>query len=164
MTYANGLNLNLIEGTFGGASGFLFDGKASTVIQAQNMGASGCFPAAKIGSGNYIYAYTNGGINYYGLSGIGVISAAPIDASEVSPALTVIQAYTIDTKIDDGMAASGRVQTNYEASLAIVASPSAPAGSYTNTTCSDSGTGAYATTSSYGGTVCNLSFQMQGGD
>jgi len=74
-------------------------------------------PEAKIGGGNYIYVYSVGtGINYYGLSAITLIGASVNGVGwgvAGVPAMAVRDAYSIDTKMDDGLPQSGKVTATY---------------------------------------------------
>ncbi|MGD0462093.1 MAG: prepilin-type N-terminal cleavage/methylation domain-containing protein [Tepidisphaeraceae bacterium] len=172
LTYANGMNIGLVPGSFGSGALFFYWSGGTFTYFSHLMGlttnvVSLYLPEAKIGGGNYFYVYENG-VNYYGLS---VISGLAVGFPWLlsSPGLMVSQAYNIDRKVDDGIATSGNVQANYMgysgAANAIMASPSAAAGSYTATTCYDSNTGFYATSWGSGNNVaCALTFKMQGGD
>jgi len=109
---------HLIDGGFTTASPFTMP----TVVQIQstttpNIGAF--IPEAKMGRGNYVYTYSGGWLeattgsppgdsrNYFGLSVVTTIYNAGGLIS--SPGLTVQQAYSIDTKVDDGLPQAGRV-------------------------------------------------------
>jgi prepilin-type N-terminal cleavage/methylation domain-containing protein len=116
---------NLIQG--GGETG-LFWGDMSNVGLAQyvdgTFNAAGCtmtpspqatqinlyMPTAKMGRGNYVYVYETNGLNYYGLSYVSAMAAGQITSS---PSLTVLQAYQIDKKMDDGLPLAGNVQAHY---------------------------------------------------
>ncbi len=112
LTYANGMNLGLIEGNFNLATN---DG---SVIPTGGSNLNLWFPQAKLGKGNYIYVWSGGmsnqpagdvnnGINYYGISMISYINNGLLFDM---PGLTVAQAYSMDSKMDDGLPQSGRVQ------------------------------------------------------
>lgn len=64
-----------------------------------------------MGRNNYIYVYSYQNTNYYGLSTVSSIPAAPLDYiisnDSGTGALTVQQAANIDAKIDDGMPLTG---------------------------------------------------------
>lgn len=76
------------------------------------------FPQAKLGQGNYLYVWSGGvnastsnnNINYYGISAINTMYTSGISSA---PALSVAQAYAIDSKIDDGLPQSGNVTALY---------------------------------------------------
>lgn len=76
------------------------------------------FPAAKIGNGNYVYAWSGGwravrrggdGYNYLSVSALvgSPASFQGLMASNVN--LSVFEAYSMDSKIDDGMPQAGKV-------------------------------------------------------
>jgi prepilin-type N-terminal cleavage/methylation domain-containing protein len=179
---------NLIDGGFttGQPTGNYVASQTST----PSLGA--LFPAAKIGRGNYVYVYTgqawNGsanmptGINYFGLSAITqtVTGGAPFS----NPALSVQEAYAIDSKVDDGLPQLGRVTVSYlgqgGASGYVNGTPNALGAGYvgpntgpltgSSTTCYDNG-GVINTEQHYSieisngsNVTCALSFQMQAGD
>lgn len=76
------------------------------------------FPAAKIGSGNFLIAYSGApaisnihpgmaGVNLYRLTGLTSVNAGvPAFATDLTP----VEAYGIDAKLDDGMPDTGSVQ------------------------------------------------------
>ena len=78
------------------------------------------FPPARIGRGNYIYVFSGGysggwlgvgdGANYFGLSAVTLLTSW---TTVSNPGLSVVEANNIDSKIDDGLPQSGRVQANY---------------------------------------------------
>ena len=102
---------NMIDGNFNTASPTTL---VTTYIYPTSVAAF--LPSAKLGQGNYIYAYGGGywngsawiwnGYNYFGLSAISFISGSGLSASTAIP---VTQAYNIDKKIDDGLPQSGTV-------------------------------------------------------
>jgi prepilin-type N-terminal cleavage/methylation domain-containing protein len=110
LTYANGMNINLIPGSF------------SSVTPSSQLGGfsyanvNKYFPSASIGQGNYVYVFSLGwasgsswqssATNYFGVEDI-ISSGGTLTGN---PGLTVKQAYDIDRKIDDGMPQTGRVQ------------------------------------------------------
>ncbi len=181
MSYANGMNLNLIEGSYGSVGGvgiLQFQGTVFGLQAMKNLGTTGighCLPPAKIGRSSYFYVYSSGGFNYYGLATLSSTNNNPPIAGALnsSPSLSAAEAFSIDSKVDDGLPRAGSVQTNYVGTsggfgvgnIAILASQSAALGSYTSATCSDSATGMYATGSPANGNgatvACNLSFRFQ---
>jgi prepilin-type N-terminal cleavage/methylation domain-containing protein len=108
---------HLIDGGFTTATSTSYFTESVTSTPSINA----FFPAAKIGRGNYVYVYSsqnwNGsanlptGINYFGLSALTAIVNSGIPPS--TPALSVQEAYAIDTKVDDGMPETGRVTATY---------------------------------------------------
>jgi hypothetical protein len=189
LTYANGKNINLIEGSFSAAS-------STATVPIAATALNNYFPAAKLGGGNYFYVYSGGpsgtgngynSANYIGISAITNIPAGPCAGCIASsPGLTVRQAYSIDSKIDDGLPQSGRVTAVYlnyltasygavwaAAGNAIGANNSfAPTNASTPgtaLTCYDNGSGSgpqqYSIEISGGSNVnCALSFRLQAGD
>jgi prepilin-type N-terminal cleavage/methylation domain-containing protein len=176
LTYANGMNINLVEGSFTLGEGD-FPGPFLP-SPSDSWGCSGCsigsmFPLAKIGGGNYIYAYSMNSSNYYGL---GRISEVIYWQAWGSVGLPVRQAYDIDRKLDDGFPQSGRVIAAYvneaggpqSTTLWSGASPGT-AGSPSSSTCYDNGGGSgtmlYSTGYNGGNAAnCAISFQFQAGD
>jgi prepilin-type N-terminal cleavage/methylation domain-containing protein len=181
---------HLIDGGFNTAQSAQY---YAPVTAATTPSLNAFFPTAKIGRGNYVYVYSgqawNGsanlptGINYFGLSAITEIlnGGSPLS----NPALTVLEAYSIDSKIDDGLPQTGRVTAQYLSQTGVPGWTSSGlpngsgAGSVTiwtgattgsATTCWDNGNVAgqpqhYSIEISNGANVtCALSFQLQAGD
>jgi len=120
LTYANGLNINLIEGSYPlGITGLM--ALTSTPGPLPNITGSAIanyLPPAKIGRGNYIYIWCCGNLstgsnNYFGISAISAIGTVNNWEVHSTPALTIKEAYSIDTKMDDGLPQSGRVTARY---------------------------------------------------
>jgi prepilin-type N-terminal cleavage/methylation domain-containing protein len=171
LTSANGLNLNLIDGSFNAAS-------INNALTLSGSGLARYMPAAKIGGGNYIYVWSYNGINYYGMAVVSSISGSIIAGT--TPGSTVRQAYEIDRKTDDGSPQSGRVTAQYVGNnfnpLWAVAGGSTWGPAYTtpvpggSSTCFDNNStnGApqqYSTAQNGGaGLNCMLSFQFSAGD
>ncbi len=87
-------------------------------------------PAAKLGVGNHIYVYETNGRNFYGISELVRTVVGNFGGSSQlngiitsNPTISTVQAYSMDSKVDDGMPTSGRVQANYLTSGTITASP-----------------------------------------
>jgi len=152
---------NLIDGNFSTATSTV----PATILQTQiNL----YFPQAKIGKGNYIYVWSDaagggpagGGNNYYGLA---AVTGVPVGgALQSTPNLTVAQAYTIDTKIDDGRAQTGRVIALYLTGAGW--SWANAQGSDSSSSCYNNSTSAYAYSMSVNsgtGPNCALSFRFQ---
>ena len=70
-----------------------------------------CLPDAKIGNGNYVYVWSQNGFNYFGLSGVSLLTSGGWMNSFL--ALTAQQANAIDQKIDDGSPIFGNVTAYY---------------------------------------------------
>jgi prepilin-type N-terminal cleavage/methylation domain-containing protein len=90
---------NLIEGGFTSA----VEGSAAFTTLVPKY-----VPAAKIGGGNYVYITQIDGVNYYGIQLISTFFSAGAWLAG-SPGMTVIQAYNIDRKVDDGYPTTGTV-------------------------------------------------------
>jgi prepilin-type N-terminal cleavage/methylation domain-containing protein len=169
LTTANGLNVNLIDGSFNTGSPWNAQWVTATTVPL-------FFPAAKIGGGNFVYVYSTGvvanttGVNYYGVAAVtGVSNAGGCGGCiDSMPGLTVRQAYDIDKKIDDGLPLTGSVIAAYASGNACggggVCNPS-NAATPSSSTCYDTTSGNYSITVSNGSNVnCALSFKMQAGD
>jgi prepilin-type N-terminal cleavage/methylation domain-containing protein len=115
LTTANGLNVNLIDGSFHTAT------SAPTWPIVTGAALDNWMPQAKLGGGNYIYVWSGGWgvdvgsvgsdqVNYFGLSAVTEIDEW-LQLSQ--PGLTVQQAYAIDKKIDDGLPQQGGVTAMY---------------------------------------------------
>lgn len=70
------------------------------------------FPAAKIAVGDFVYVYSFNGINYYAVSSLVECCNSDIFSTS-TPGMTVLQAYNIDKKIDDGLPQFGNVTACY---------------------------------------------------
>ncbi len=111
VTFWRDLNTaGLIYGNFNTANE---TGGSSPVTATSTPALSAIFPQGKLGQGNYIYVYSGSfnDTNYYGLSALTNVTAGIVPYS--SPALTPVQAYSIDKKIDDGLPQSGNVTAQY---------------------------------------------------
>lgn len=181
LSYANGLNLDLIEGTFSAASSVATINATATTVQAY-------LPAAKLGGGNYFYVYSSNydgvcvspycnvsskySTNYIGLSAVQGIAPATggCDGCVNSiPGLTVKQAAAIDSKVDDGLPGSGNVLAQYNSGNLpgpIYGLQQAPNASTDSAgTCYNSLTTTYSLSQADGLNLnCALSFKMQAGD
>jgi prepilin-type N-terminal cleavage/methylation domain-containing protein len=171
LTWANGLYVNLIPGSFSAASSA---NSSPPSVVPPAIGA--WLPTASIGQNNYVYAWSINGINYFGVSAIYSLN---LDIFS-NAGMTVSQAYAIDSKIDDGWPQSGHVIAEYiPTSYAAWAMASfqtngyggAAPGSAANAwggSCYDNGNNASNPThysiqvSGGAGVNCALSFQMQG--
>jgi prepilin-type N-terminal cleavage/methylation domain-containing protein len=105
LTYANGMNINLIDGNFTMASLTTIPSIGGIPQGAVNQVTVNSFiPPAKI-SNNNVYVWSTGGINYFAIANIWVIDGL-IEANAIIP---VRLAYAIDQKMDDGLPQSGMV-------------------------------------------------------
>jgi prepilin-type N-terminal cleavage/methylation domain-containing protein len=109
LTTANGLNVNLIDGSFSAASPVTLSGGIDITGAALNN----WLPQAKLGSGNYVYVFSDNSTNYFGISGVSNIKNSHSGEMYTNPGMTVQQAYSIDQKIDDGMPMTGNVIAGY---------------------------------------------------
>jgi len=123
LTHANGQNINFIEGSYTLAEPTMTDTPVFGTTTPVNLDITGTaianfFPPAKIGRGNYIYIWCCGPLNagttnYFGISAVNGIATVNNWDVHSTPALTVKEAYAIDTKMDDGLPQSGRVMAWY---------------------------------------------------
>jgi prepilin-type N-terminal cleavage/methylation domain-containing protein len=156
---ATPMNINLIDGSF---STYLLPTTAAPAITAANI--SSYMPQAKLGRGNYVYVYSNGGINYYGIAAL--TTTATTGVVVATPTMSVQQAYNMDKKMDDGFPSTGNV-TATAANLAVENGPVATAAHTTSpaaaTDCYDSTAApAYGLSANNGnGANCYLSFRFQ---
>ncbi len=96
-------------------------GSATAMLSGPVSGSTinNYFPPARIGQGNYVYIYSSAywpGANSFGISAIQNIVASGNGCGwcmASSTALSAQQAYSIDAKIDDGLANKGRVAARY---------------------------------------------------
>jgi prepilin-type N-terminal cleavage/methylation domain-containing protein len=118
MFWADLATANLIEGRFDSADpNWQF---SAFPVPVSNVPLY--LPTAKIGNGNYVYVWSGGveatqsitdnnGINYYGLSAVTELQAQNPTPSNM--ALSAVQAFAIDSKMDDGVPQSGNVMAMY---------------------------------------------------
>jgi prepilin-type N-terminal cleavage/methylation domain-containing protein len=190
LSYAGGMNLNLIPESFNTATSV-----PSSCNQILPAALSAYIPAAKLGAGNYVYVWSGGpsddtmgnttgnnATNYFEISGVSDFINTTCGGVEGSLNLTVRQAYDIDSKIDDGLPRSGRVQTLLlmsdwgAAGMALWAGTSSPGWNWpvnsgiapTTGTCSDNGNNNANPPQQYtlsvnngAGVNCALSIQFQ---
>jgi len=129
------------------------------------------FPRAKIGNNNYVYVWSSNGSNFFAVAGNITINSSFNSYS----GMTVLQAYAIDNKIDDGMPFSGNVtvyylgQTGWNNKVYSLGAPGdALSVSPSDTTCADANGGGNFGTRYYSigwkggeGVNCALSFRFQ---
>jgi len=98
---------NLVDGSFG-ASATVTGGLGASPTPALY------FPAAKMGRGNYWIAGSSSGLNYYALANVTALTAGALGTatytSAAGGAITPVEAFNIDTKLDDGVPNTGIVQ------------------------------------------------------
>ncbi|HEU5047330.1 MAG TPA: prepilin-type N-terminal cleavage/methylation domain-containing protein [Rickettsiales bacterium] len=68
-------------------------------------------PASKLASSIFVYTYSTSGTNYFGISSASNVGWFLVGGTD--PGLSVVQAYNIDKKTDDGMPQSGSVTACY---------------------------------------------------
>lgn len=185
----------MMDGTFNTATANTNPGSNVT-----GAGLGNYFPSAKIGNNNYVMVWSGGwkscmlgsggstqsdGNNYFTVATISKLNTS--GSAYASPAMTVMQAYSIDNKIDDGLPQSGLVMAvsisqpsvscwpsgggwagAYDASTkGPVVSGDGVASAGSSTTCYDNGNVAGATENysieknGGSGMNCALSFQLQ---
>ncbi len=106
LTYANGMNIGLIEGNFNTGSETAFP--AGNYIYPTQL--SLYYPPSILGNGNYVYVWSSKlFVNYFGVSKISYCNPQIYS----SPGMTVHDAYYIDKKVDDGLPQTGRVIAMY---------------------------------------------------
>lgn len=127
------------------------------------------FPQAAIGQGDSVLVFSSNGLNYFEIQNVVAVITCAITGS--SYGLTPVQAYGIDSKIDDGNPATGIVQAQ-SIGTGVSASP-APYQPYNDltgsaSTCWDNnGNGSnvqlynHYSVAENGGMNCALSIQMQ---
>lgn len=91
----------------------LIDGSVGTAVATTGTAVtpftiSSYLPTAKMGRGNYWVAGSNAGLNYLALAGIATLSSTAY-TSTPGGAMSPIDAFNIDTKLDDGMPNTGIV-------------------------------------------------------
>jgi prepilin-type N-terminal cleavage/methylation domain-containing protein len=161
------------EGLIGESFSTATDADRPAITSTTTPNFSAFIPSAKIGNGNYLYIYSTAGalltttpgnnVNYFGLTVPSVIISG--GNLTCGPGLTVTQAQSIDSKVDDGLPLSGRITTNYMSGSASdppsAQSPNAPTPSAS--TCYDTTSKQYSMSQNGGSNVnCALSFMMQG--
>jgi prepilin-type N-terminal cleavage/methylation domain-containing protein len=98
---------NLIDGSYG--TSVLATGLTSADMTSATV--SSYFPAAKMGKGNYwMVGNDSAGMNQYVLGGITSATSSTAGVGTFAKTLTPVDAFNIDTKLDDGMPNTGVVQ------------------------------------------------------
>jgi len=151
----------LVDGSFNTATAYSPPGSDIT-----GAAIGSYLPQAKLGQGNYIYAWSGisswsagtgdifTGINYWGISAVVDIGVTSDNGKMTTdnPGITVQQAYNIDKKMDDGLPQSGSVTAIYlygsgstgdpvwtDGTDTIGSPPSTTATAGSATTCMDNG-------------------------
>lgn len=151
------------------SKGGLIDGSFNTATDAALGGTTSSgferyFPPAKIGNGNFVTIYSGGiytssftdpGKN---LLSISVPTQIFVSNYTSTPGMSAIQAYNIDTKIDDGMPKQGTLKAFYLNGNGGTWSPNAAADS--STTCYNTTSNTYSVGNG-DRFNCGLSLRMQ---
>lgn len=117
-----------------------------SVVTAVNPIADGNLPQARLGNGNRIHITNVGGRNFYVMANF-ASSAATTCTLTATRALTPLSAFQIDSKIDDGNAATGStISVANAAAPTLAGGGSAVPDAAGTDDCYDTDTGAYATT------------------
>jgi len=116
-------NANLLDGNFTQVC----DGAAPLVVAAASV--SEVWPLARLGKSNYINVGSAGGLNFFMIGAI--TSAAAAGSISSSVAITPIDSYNIDSKMDDGYPLAGLVQAHATAGTSITAFTDPPSASTT---------------------------------
>jgi prepilin-type N-terminal cleavage/methylation domain-containing protein len=120
---------NLVDGSIGTSI-------ATTGQTAASPTAALYLPSAKMGRGNYWLAGSSAGLNYYALASVTGITAGAAGtatyATTVGGGITPVEAFNIDTKVDDGMPNTGVVQARGYATMGAAADTIFPALSATS--------------------------------
>jgi prepilin-type N-terminal cleavage/methylation domain-containing protein len=108
-------NAGMTEGSY-----ILTSGYYTSPADVTGAAIASYLPTAKIGNGNYVYVWAGGtssifnGINYYGISAVNtILGTTGYGQLTASKALSPVQTYNIDQKMDDGLPESGRVLSIY---------------------------------------------------
>ncbi len=96
---------NLVDGSFGSVGNALIV-TSTGVATGTVTNISTSVPATRINLTNYIIVYADNGLNYYQLMPIASITATPTYTYGTT-GITPLQAYNIDTKLDDGAPNTG---------------------------------------------------------
>lgn len=163
----------LIDGSFTGATSN--NPPVIQITSSSSPSLDNYFPRGKIGNGNYVFVYSGGtegppwhpsSVNYFALSGISFLGTYSVSATLN---LSVLQAYSIDKKTDDGLPLTGKVIAQYVNTeivpVGTASSSTAVAGS--STTCYDNGNSTFnmvvysVEINSGSGLNCALSFVFQ---
>jgi prepilin-type N-terminal cleavage/methylation domain-containing protein len=120
---------NLLDGSYGAA-----------LTTGGQLGASPTpalyLPPAKLGRGNYWIAGSSAGLNYYGLASVTGLTTGAAGtatyATAVGGGITPVEAFNIDSKLDDGMPNTGIIQARGYATMGAAADTIFPALSATS--------------------------------
>lgn len=122
MFWADLADANLINGDF---TSMTADMVPDDFISHSGAELNAYFPRAKIGAGNFVYVWSGGSnnttspcsaggdnTNYFGISAVSLmINGLIYPAQNGSAGLTVLQAYSLDQKLDDSLPNAGTITT-----------------------------------------------------
>jgi hypothetical protein len=156
--------VGLIDGQYpnNGAAAIQCGTSAVLTLTPGNLYVGDYFPTGKIGYGTFVYVYETTGNNWFGLAAITGTLVGGRMYSNAS--MSVIQAYNIDKKMDDGLPETGAVQAVYLNNFVL--GPPFIGTSDTTSTCYNTSTtaGIYSISASANGGSglnCALSFRFQ---
>lgn len=157
LTYANGMNLNLINGNFRMAA---TSGSPPNTFGGSALDAYA--PKAVLGSNNHVYIWSYNSVNYYCLSNLLTIQQDQNPMIEAD-GIKVREAYSVDKKMDDGLANEGITTARHATDVFAGTGGFSPnAATDDPTTCFNSTTGAYSLSQNNGmGVNCSLSFKLK---
>ncbi len=90
----------LVDGSYVGAD------TVAAISSSTTPNFSQLYPSAKLGRGTYIAAGSDSGVNYYLLGGLTAV-AITTGVYSTAVTLTPVEAYNMDTKLDDGAPNTG---------------------------------------------------------
>ncbi len=157
------LGVSLIEGQFPNSGGAAIGCIANVEPTLSGTTVGEDFPVAKIGRGDFVYVYETSGSNWYGVAAITTLIGSS-SAIQANTNISVMQAYNIDKKLDDGSPTTGNVVAVYvnNSTSATSIAPNTTTSGGTSSSCYDTTTSTYSITVNNGnGGNCALSFKFQ---
>lgn len=151
---------NLVDGALGSnTSDALIVNTSGTVTATVNVPARS-LPPTKTTPNNYFVVYSVSGINYYQIIPVATVTAAAYTYNNT--ALTPIQAYNMDIKLDDGLPGTGIVQARLVTGVNQAASIAATSTLNTCTLGNAAATATYNRVPATGGNdgSCTLQFRF----
>jgi prepilin-type N-terminal cleavage/methylation domain-containing protein len=153
----------LIEGGYD-VAGAALGCPSSSLILTMNSGSGyigSYLPPGKVGNGTFVHVYSANGYNWFLLSKVTSFSNSTSLFNGI-PSIPVLQAFRIDSKIDDGLPSSGNVQAIYINGSYSATTPAPNGPSDNSTTCYNTSGLTYSTGINGGtGTNCAMSFRFQ---
>ena len=96
--------------TVGPVTGIAPNGPGASFSIADTVTFNRVFPVAKLGKQNYVYVYSDtAGINFFGVSRLDQVWVIEEGEAQSTAGMTALQAFSIDTKVDDGKPQSGKI-------------------------------------------------------